>query len=142
VERLHGSLKHQIKWRGQPRTLAASAQALAEFRREDNQIRPHEALGMEVPAEHYRASSKAYDPQPREWEYAPGLLVKRLNSQGCLDYQQRRYFVCEALADQPVAAQRIGDQLLVKYRHLWIREIDLLSGRTSALVLPDTSHEA
>lgn len=142
VERMHRSLKHRIEQGGRPHTLAASAQALAEFRHEYNQIRPHEALGMEVPAQHYRASAKAYDPAPREWEYAPGLGVKRLNSQGCLEYQQRRYFVCEALANQQVAAQRIENHLLVKYRQLWIREIDLPSARTSALVLPDTSPTA
>jgi transposase InsO family protein len=141
VERLHRSLKQQIDRRGRPGTLAESAQALAEFRVEYNQVRPHEALGMEVPAQHYAPSPRAYDPHPREWEYAPGLLVKRLNAQGCLDYQQQRYFVCEALAEQQVAAQRIENQLLVRYRNLWIREIDILSGRTSALVLPDCSPE-
>jgi len=137
VERMHRSLKHQIDRRGRPRTLAESAQALAEFRAEYNQVRPHEALGMDVPAQHYQPSQRAYNTQPGEWEYEPGLLVKELNSQGCLDYQQHRYFVCEALAEQRVGTQQIENKLLVKYRHMWVREIDLGSGRTSALVLPD-----
>jgi transposase InsO family protein len=139
VERLHRSLKHHLARRGRPRTLAESVPVLAEFRREYNQVRPHEALGMDVPAQHYKPSQRAYDPRPPEWEYEPGLWVQRLNSQGCLDYQRHRYFVCEALAEQRVGAQRIEDKLLVRYRHMWIREIDILSGRTSALVRPHHS---
>ena len=137
VERLYRSLKHQIDRRGRPRTLAGSAHALAEFREEYNQVRPHEALGMDVPAQHYQPSRKAYDPQPRDWEYGEGKRVQRLNSQGCLDYEQHRYFVCEALAEQRVCVERIEVKLLVKYRHMWVREIDLRSGRTTAVVLPD-----
>ena len=141
IERMHRSLKHRIYGWGRPRTLAESVEKLAAFRTEYNQVRPHEALGMEVPARHYQPSPRAYNPQPREWEYESGMTVKALNSEGFLEYQQRRYFVSEALAEQPVAAQRLENKLLVKYRHLWIREIDILSGRTSALVLPDASSE-
>jgi hypothetical protein len=93
---------------------------------------------MEVPAQHYQPSPRAYHPQPREWEYDSDLTVKPLNAEGILEYQHRRYFVCEVLAHQRVTAQRIGNKLLVNYRNLWVREIDILSGRTSALVLPDT----
>ncbi len=139
VERLHRSLKHAIDRRGRPQTLAGSAQALTEFREEYNQVRPHEALGMDVPAQHYQPSQRAYDPQPQEWEYEEGKVVKRLNTQGCLAYEQRRYFVCEALAEERVCVDRIEGKLLVRYRHMYIREIDLLSGRTTAVVLPDLS---
>ena len=137
VERFHRSLKHQINRWGKPATLADSAQALAAFREEYNQVRPHEALGMEVPAQRYHDSPRAYQPQPPEWIYEEGKVVKRLNTQGCLDYEQRRYFVCEALAQEPVCVDRIGGKLLVCYRQTYIREIDLLSGRTTAVVLPD-----
>jgi transposase InsO family protein len=137
VERFHRSLKHQINRWGKPATLADSAQALAAFREEYNQVRPHEALGMEVPAQRYHDSPRAYQSQPPEWVYEEGKVVKQLNTQGCLDYEQRRYFVCEALAEEPVCVDRIGGKLLVRYRQTYIREIDILSGRTTAVVLPD-----
>jgi len=137
VERLHRSLKHQINRWGQPGTLAASGQALAAFREEYNQVRPHEALGMEVPAQRYQDSPRAYQSHPPEWVYEEGKLVKQLNTQGCLDYEQRRYFVCEALAQERVCVDRIDSKLLVRYRQTYIREIDILSGRTTAVVLPD-----
>ena len=81
--------------------------------RRDNQVRPHEALGMQVPARHHQSSPRDYNPQPCEWEYEAGMAVKPLNSEGFLEYQQRRYFVGEALAEQPVVAQRIENKLLV-----------------------------
>jgi transposase InsO family protein len=138
IERMHRSLKHRIDGWGRPKTMAASAEALAVFRSEYNQVRPHEALGMEVPAQRYQASQKAYDPHPHEWEYATGMEVTRLNSEGFVTLGARRYFVCEALAEQPVGTERLENKVLVRYRQHWIREIDLGSGRTSALVLPDS----
>jgi hypothetical protein len=139
VERFHHSLKHQINRWSKPATLADSARALEAFREEYNQVRPHEALGMEVPAQKYHNSPQAYQSHPREWIYEEGKVVKHLNPQGCLDYEQRRYFVCEALAQERVCVDRIGDMLLVRYRQTYIREIDVLSGRTTAVVLPDLS---
>jgi transposase InsO family protein len=139
VERFHRSLKHQINRWGKPSTLAASAQALEAFREEYNQVRPHEALGMEVPAQRYHDSPRAYQAHPPEWVYEEGKMVKQLNTQGCLDYEQRRYFVCEALAQERVCVDRIEGKLLVRYRRTYIREIDILSGRTTAVVLPDIS---
>jgi len=136
VERLHGTLKRRLGRRGYPANLAACARVLEDFRQEYNQVRPHEALGMQVPAQHDEPSRRAYQPTPRPWEYAPGAAVRRLNTQGCLDYQRRRYFVCEALAGERVSLENLGDKVLVRYQHMYIREIDTLSGRTTAVVLP------
>ena len=91
---------------------------------------------MAVPADRYQRSSKEYDPNPRAWEYPQGSLVKCLNTQGCLDYGGDRYFVCEALARQPVCVQVVEDKLLVSYRHMYIREINTQTRRTTAVLRP------
>ena len=91
---------------------------------------------MQVPARPDEPSRRAYQPPPRPSEYAPGAAVRRLNIQGCLDYQQRRYFVGEALAGERVSRENLGDKVLVRYQHMYIWEIDTLSGRTTAVVLP------
>ena len=49
---------------------------------------------------------------------------------------RRRYFVCEALAEERVGVQPFDGTLLVTYRHMAIREIDLTTGRTTAVVRP------
>lgn len=137
VERFHRTLKHSVKHKGKPETLAQWDGLIREIRHEYNHIRPHEALGMHVPASRYRRSSRAYNPKPPEWEYPEGSLVKRLNTQGCLYFNQKQYFICEALAGERVRLEEVEDHLLVSYRYMFIREINLNLGRTKALVLPN-----
>ncbi len=91
VERFHRTLKHAVRHHGRPQTLSEWENALHHFLKEYNHVRPHEALQMAVPAERYHPSPKQYNPQPSQWEYLQGAIVKRLNSQGCLDYHHRRY---------------------------------------------------
>ncbi len=134
VERFHGTLKSSFRHRGLPPTFEAFVEALAAFRQEYNEIRPHEALAMEVPASRYEKSPRSYQAQPKEWEYPEGSEVLRLNSAGCLEYRNHRYFVCEALAGQRVRCQPFAQKVLVTYRHMEIREIDLEAGRTTAVV--------
>jgi hypothetical protein len=61
--------------------------------------------------------------------------VKRLNGQGLLEDEGRRWFVCEALADQRVRIERVDTKVLVSYRHMYIREIDKERGSTRPLVV-------
>jgi transposase InsO family protein len=142
VERFHRTLKDSIRHVGQvsncgnPRTLAEWEKALGRFSEEYNYQRPHEALAMRVPADRYQSSPKQYNPTPPEWEYPLGAAVKRLNTQGCLDYNGGRYFVCEALSNEYVQLERVENSLLVKYRHMYVREIFIETGRSAPLILP------
>ena len=72
VERFHGELQRAVDAR---RPAAPELQTwLDEFRWEHNHLRPHEALGMETPASHWRPSERRYDPNPPAWEYPAGLV--------------------------------------------------------------------
>ena len=107
-----------------------------EFRYEYNHERPHEALGMKTPAEVYQAVNlRAYQEQPREWEYTGGM-VKRLNPQGMLYYRQQTYFVSEALATERVRVDELDGKLLVTFRHMTVREIEMETGKSRAVLLP------
>jgi hypothetical protein len=106
-----------------------------EFRQEYNFERPHEAIGNKTPGEVYQAVNlRAYQEQPREWEYSGGV-VKRLNPQGQLYYRQQTYFVSEALAAERVRVDELEGKLLVTFRHLTVREIDLRTGENIAVLL-------
>ncbi len=135
VERFHRTLKEALRHRGEPACWTEWPPALAEFRECYNEVRPHEALGMQRPAERYRRSARGYQERPAEWEYPAGSQTQRLNTQGCLDSGGRRWFVCEALAHQRVRMERFDGKLLVSYRHMYIREIDLEGGCSRALVI-------
>ncbi len=136
VERFHRSLKKSVYRGGRPLTMQESEKRLEEFRREYNEVRPHEALSMDTPASRYNKSQRMYNPNPPEWEYSLGANVKRLNSQGMLSIGQNRFFVCEALAEELVEIIELDGKLLVKFRNVFVREICPGTGRTTAVVLP------
>jgi hypothetical protein len=48
-----------------------------------------------------------------------------------LRYERRVFYVSDALAHREVGCQQIGDRVVVRFRHLPVREIDLTTGRTS-----------
>lgn len=136
VERFHRTLDEALRYRGKPSQLAEWPGALEEFRRIYNEHRPHEALEMKRPMERYRVSARSYQAQPKQWEYPPGSVVRKLNAKGVLDWEGQQWFVCEALAERQVRVEEIGELLLVSFRHMYVREIDRRQQCTRALVLP------
>jgi transposase InsO family protein len=136
VERFHQTLKRRTRHRGEPTTMSEWVHWAVEFRHEYNYERPHEALGNKPPGEVYQpVNLRAYQEQPREWEYSGGE-VKRLNTQGMLYHRQQTYFVSEALSSERVRVDELDGKLLVTFRHMTVREIDLRSGQSTAVLLP------
>jgi len=136
VERFHGSLERALKLRGAPEE-AAWQHWLAAYRREFNEDRPHEALGMEPPAKHWQPSEKAYQPQPREWEYGDGFEVRRLDSKGQTFIAGKRLIVAGALAGERVGLQDIDGITLISYRATLVRLLDRRSGKAAMAALPE-----
>src|ERR1700722_6982597 len=136
VERFHRTLDEALRYRGKPSQLAQWPGALEEFRIIYNEQRPHEALGMKRPMERYQVSARSYQARPKQWEYPPGSVVRKLNAKGVLDWEGQQWFVCEALAGRQVRVEEIGELLLVSFRHMYVREIDRRQRCTRALVLP------
>jgi transposase InsO family protein len=136
VERFHRTLKARTRHRGAPTTMGEWIRWAMEFRYEYNYERPHEALGMKTPGEVYQAVNlRPYQERAREWEYTGGT-VKQLNTQGMLNYQQQRYFVSEALATERVRVDELDGKLLVTFRHMTVREIEVRTGKSTAVLLP------
>ena len=130
VERFHRTLGRRLRQWGVPTTLDGFTQALARFRVEYNDVRPHEALGLEPPSAHYQPSGRRYQPRPPAWDYPAGHLVLRVDHTGSIRYRGRRYFVCQALEDEWVGCQGFDHQVLVTFRRMHVREIDVRSGQT------------
>ena len=138
VERFHQTLKARTRHRGAPVTMGEWQHWSMEFRYEYNYERPHESLGMKTPGEVYKpVNLRPYQEQPAEWEYGGGT-VQRLNTQGMLYYRQQTYFVSEALASERVRIDELEGKLLVTFRHMTVREIELRTGKSTAVLLPAT----
>lgn len=136
VERFHRTLEHAVRHHGRPSTIAGWKELLDFFLDEYNHVRPHEALKMATPVERYQPSQKAYNPNPKEWEYPEGSVVEKLNTRGWLGKSRKRYFVSEALAGQLVRVETIDNKLIVSYRQMYIREIEIKTGKSVSLLIP------
>ena len=136
VERFHRTLEAWLLHHGVPRSLADFQSAFRDFRLEYNTVRPHEALDLQTPARRYRPSLKPYRPEPPEWEYPLGAEVAGIDRHGSLHLDGGRRFVCEALRGQRVRLERFGDRVLVSYRHMLIRELDLTTGSSRTVLKP------
>jgi transposase InsO family protein len=135
VEKFHDTLRRAVKHRNRwPTDMQQWQQEFHQIRDTYNRRRPHEALNMDVPASRYQPSLHAYEPEPKDWEYPSGSLLRQLNTQGQLFWDRQYRFVCRALAGEQVRIQQVDQKLFVSYRHMWIREIDLITGSTKALI--------
>lgn len=64
--------------------------------RQYNEERPHEALGMEVPATRYQPSPRALPQQLPPWVYPPDWIARWVRGNGEITWQGQRRFVGEA----------------------------------------------
>ena len=143
VERFHQTLGDWLCHHGIPATRRGFQEALECFRREYNEVRPHEALALETPSQRYRPSARRYEPNPPAWQYPLGAEVRRLVHNGCLFEAGRYHFVCHALAGRRVRLERFADRILISYRHMLIRELDPTTGKSRSILKPygPTGHE-
>ena len=130
VERFHGSLQRTQGRRGVPEQ--ERQRWLDEYRHESNQVRPHEALGMQTPASRWRPSERRYDPNPQPWQYPEGATVVKVGSQGQI-WAERRWDISLALAGQWVQLVRVEERMLVYHCRTVVRELDLASQRSTAV---------
>ena len=136
IERLHRTLNRSLRLWGVPRELAGFQRRFERFRHEYNEVRPHESIDMAVPASRYRPSPRRYQPRPTPWDYPAGADVRRITGWGAVRHRGESHFVCEALVGEWVQCQEFAGKLLVTFRQMHIREIDLKTGRTVPLIRP------
>jgi len=123
VERFHGSLQRALNRRGFP---GQHLQAwLDAYRWEHNHVRPHEALHMKTPASVWRPSRRRYDAHPPRWEYPSGAWVLKVDPQGKIEVQGRKWKISKALCGEWVHLVAVEHRVLVYYCATLFREIDL-----------------
>jgi len=113
-ERMHRTLKQEVaqppaaNWREQQR-------AMERFRQEYNQVRPHEALGMQTPAAAYELSPRSYPARIPEPEYPESMQVLHVKSQGQFRWKKQDVFLSEVLWGEPVGLSPVDDRWFTVY---------------------------
>jgi putative transposase len=119
-ERMHRTLKQDTA--SPPAATAREQQkALALFRWEYNEERPHEALGQRTPASVYTPSPRAYPSRPPAVEYAEGWEVRTVRKHGQFNWKQTDVFLGEALGGEPVGLEPLDE----RYRTVWFVRMKL-----------------
>lgn len=102
-ERFHRTLKAEVLAGRQFRDLAHAQAAFDEWRPVYNHERPHDALGLAVPASRYQPSPRAYPEQLPPIEYGSADQVVRVGWDGQVKFKGRWLRVSNALKDHPIA---------------------------------------
>jgi len=138
VERFHRTLGRSMIRQGLPTQWEQWQGRYDSFLERYNYIRPHEALNMQTPAQRYRRSNRTYQSQAVPWQYPQALEQVRVDANGMIRWENRRHFVCEALVHHQVAVEQIGGELLIRFRNMYIRQINLETHHTSPFIHPVT----
>ena len=101
-ERFHRTLKLEIISRGPIDHMVHAQTRFDRWIPEYNHERPHEALGMAVPASRYRVSARAFPEVLPPVEYAEGVIVRKPNPVGQFSYRGRVWKISEAFGGEPI----------------------------------------
>jgi putative transposase len=107
-ERMHRTLKQEATDPPQANR-TRQQKSFDVFRREFNDERPHEALGMKPPTKFYAASSRPYPNKLVELEYPTTHLLRRVSDVGIISWEGHRVFLSSVLAGQVVALQQVSE---------------------------------
>ncbi len=69
----------------------AQQRRLESFRKEYNEVRPHEALAMETAASVYEPSSRPYPARVPEPEYPSTMVVRSVRAHGHFRWQTSQF---------------------------------------------------
>jgi transposase InsO family protein len=86
-----------------------------QFRREFNQQRPHQALGMRTPDSCYASSPRPYPARLPEPQYDTSMTVRRVAPGGQFSWKHHEVFVSETLQGERIALQAIDDRWFTIY---------------------------
>lgn len=109
-ERFHETLKAETA-SPPSATIPAQQAAFSRFQRVYNEERPHEALGMRVPAQVWELSDRQLPSELPEHEYPSEYETRRVRRDGSMKWAGGYVFVGEAMAHEAVGAQQVGDDL-------------------------------
>lgn len=102
-------------------------QCFDEYRQFYNEIRPHSALNLEVPASQYEVSSRKMPDKILTWEYGPEYQLCKVKETGYFNYRGQGFFLSEAFAGKTIAVREshLPGQITLVFRQFKIGRIDL-----------------
>ena len=107
-ERMHRTLKAETT-RPPAANRAAQQRRFSSFRQEFNQLRPHEALALDHPAQHYQPSPRPYPDRLPPLEYPSHFEVRRVGNNGCIRWRSVRVHVSRVCAHEDIGLKEVDN---------------------------------
>jgi transposase InsO family protein len=126
-ERFHRSLKVEVLAQRVFADFARMQLRFDEWRHCYNHVRPHEALGMDVPASRYQPSPRSFPEQLPPLEYGRMDQVRKVQTDGKISFRHREFRIGKAfrgytVALRPTAADGVYDVYFATHQ---ISQVDL-----------------
>ncbi len=127
-ERFNGSLTKELLRHTKFEDMDDAARRLGEYRDFYNNERPHHALGLDTPVQHYEKSEKEYDPKIKPWEYPEGCRLHKVKSSGYITVDGQGYYLSESFAGREIAVKKShkSDCINLYYRQFILGQIDVM----------------
>ncbi len=118
-ERFHRTLKLELLSSNYFKDLVNIQRAMSDWREVYNHKRPHEALGMKVPADRYKVSYRGYEDAVNPYEYDDDYRVKRADKRGRLHFEGRTFFIGVPFSQKLIGMRRseVDGEHVIFYRH-------------------------
>lgn len=120
-ERLHRTLKAELLAYTPINNLEHAQYEFDAWRKMYNEERPHEALDLDVPAEHYRASDRRMPQRIADYDYPSDWKIRKINRNGHFSFRSHRYFLSEAIAENHIAFRESENTGLIDLRYRGFR---------------------
>jgi len=128
VERFNRSYKAERLKYYLPQDMQDAMRTRLEYQDFYNNIRPHHALGLDVPAAHYRPSDIRFQEEIEEWHYSGKYEVRRIKSTGYLTFATHGYYFSESLGGKEVElrqSERDTDVFFLCYREFRVGKLNI-----------------
>ena len=91
-----------------------------------NNVRPHHALNLAVPASVYKKSNRVYSESVEAWDYGTGYTVAKVKDSGYITFRNQGYFLSEAFRVKEIGIREshIEGQFTLEFRQFKIARID------------------
>lgn len=107
--------------------MEAAQRSFDEYRRFYNEERPHHALAMDTPSQHYTASFRVLPSKIKAWEYPSECQVRKVKNTGFFNYNNQGYFLSEGFRGKIIAVKesKVPGCINLFFRQFHIGRIEL-----------------
>lgn len=131
IERFHRTMKDELLKHHTFDDLDDANNNLQCWREKYNNIRPHEALGMNCPADIYTPSERQYIDDVKKYEYGGEYHIIKVNSWGYVRFADWQIYLSETMVGEYIEFRPnpYGDSFIACYRNFKIAEFSSETGK-------------